>query len=332
MRSRSIGPILLTALILGGCRQPVSSRHEPNHGYEPAVHRASTPEAISLLGSELFAPVFSEETRSKQELDLLRAQADYDADPHDEEAVIWLGRRLAYLGRYHDAINVFNNGLAIHPKSHRLLRHRGHRYLTIRKLDLAIADLQRAAELIQGVPDEVEPDGAPNRLNIPTSTSHTNIYYHLGLAKYLVGDFRGAVESYERCLEFSKNDDMRVATLYWLYLSQQRAGEVDAAKRTLEQVSPAMTVIENHSYLLLLRVFRGEIAPASLEAPQESDSDITVDRATIGYGLAVNELIHGDRAAATVRFKKVVEDPELNWAAFGFIAAEVELARKRVGR
>jgi hypothetical protein len=49
-----------------------------------------------------------------------------------EENFIWLGRRYAYLGDYTTAISTFSRGLAKYPQSYKLLRHRGHRYITTR--------------------------------------------------------------------------------------------------------------------------------------------------------------------------------------------------------
>ena len=54
--------------------------------------------------------------------------------------------------------------------------------MTVRELDNAIADFERATELTEGQPDEVDPDGLPNALGIPTSTLQFNIWYHLALA------------------------------------------------------------------------------------------------------------------------------------------------------
>ena len=64
-----------------------------------------------------------------------------------------------------------------------MYRHRGHRYVSIREFDRAIADLEYAATLIEGTEDEIEPDGMPNAMNIPVSSLHSNIWYHLGLAR-----------------------------------------------------------------------------------------------------------------------------------------------------
>ena len=158
-----------------------------------AVPAAQTPEATSLFGKPLISTPPTGETKARLEADLAKAQADYDRDPSSADAVIWLGRRLAYLGRFNDAIAAYTRGIERHPNEPRLYRHRGHRYITIRKFDLAIADLRRASQLIAGKPDAIEPDGAPNRAGIPRSTLQSNIWYHLGLAQYLTGDFTGAL-------------------------------------------------------------------------------------------------------------------------------------------
>ena len=83
----------------------------------------------------------------------------------------------------------FSQGIESFPDEPKLYRHRGHRYISVREFDKAIADLEKAVELIQGTPNEIEPDGMPNALNIPVSSLHGNIYYHLGLAYYLIGEY-----------------------------------------------------------------------------------------------------------------------------------------------
>ena len=116
-------------------------------------------------------------------------------DRNDADALIWLGRRTAYLGRYREAIQIFSDGIARHPTDARMLRHRGHRYLTVRELDRAIVDFEKAVELMAGQPDAIEPDGLPNARNIATGTLHSNVWYHLALGYYLQGDFSRAAET-----------------------------------------------------------------------------------------------------------------------------------------
>ncbi len=105
---------------------------------------AQTPEATSLFGKPLISPPPTGETKTRLDADLAKAQTDYDRDPSSADAAIWLGRRLGYLGRFRDAIDAYTKGIATHPNEPRLYRHRGHRYITIRKFDLAITDLHHA--------------------------------------------------------------------------------------------------------------------------------------------------------------------------------------------
>lgn len=302
-------------------------------------------EAISLLGETLYiveqqppgpgaVPGLGESpgtaASEKREAELAAAQFEYDRDPHDEDAIVWLGRRLAYMGRFNDAIAVYTNGVAIHPDSARILRHRGHRYITIRLFNLAQDDLERAAILVEGQTDEVEQDGQPNARNTPTSTLQTNIYYHLGLAQYFTGDYGAAAKSFRTCLDKSKNDDMRAASAYWLYLSLRRLNRMSEAAAVLALIRSDMDIIENHSYQRLLLVFKGELTPAQIsqvDAATATLGDVTIDEATVGYGIGVWHELRGERGMARLKWREVVDTT--NWAAFGHIAAEVDTARGR---
>ena len=57
---------------------------------------------------------------------------------------------------------MFSKGIALYPDNPKFYRHRGHRYISIRQFAKAQADFEKAAQLIKGKPDEIEPDGAPN--------------------------------------------------------------------------------------------------------------------------------------------------------------------------
>jgi len=267
--------------------------------------------------------VIGPERRAVLEADLAAARAEYEADPSSEDAAIWLGRRLGYLGRYEEAIGVFGRGIAEHPQSYKLLRHRGHRYITVRDFDRAIADLTRASELIKGVRDEVEPDGAPNRLNKPRSTSHSNIWYHLGLAYYLKGDYESALKAYRRCMEFSwTNDDQLVATSQWLYITLRRLGRDREAAAVLAPIRGNMDVIENGAYYRLLMMAKGQL---QAEEVLGSAGETAIDDASTGYGVGAWYWVNGDRGRAREVWGRVVKGEGA--AAFGYIAAEAELGR-----
>jgi len=240
--------------------------------------------------------------------------------PRDEEAIIWYGRRLGYLGLYGDAIAVYTRGLTYFPRSPKLLRHRGHRRISTRDFKAAVVDFERAAALIKGRPDEVEPDGMPNKRNIPTSTLHTNIWYHLGLARYCRGEFEQALRCYESCLRAAKNPDMQVATRYWKFLAATRCEDEAAAAAAHAGVDADWDVIENHAYHRLLLLFRGDLDLATLDLT----SDDEVKNLTAAYGLARYRFLAGDIAAGTARLQEIAAARS---AAFGCIAAEADLSR-----
>lgn len=306
---------LLAAAVCGlaACRPPST--------IAPNAQLPDSAEAVSLLGEPLYRPALPAATRAAYEQRLAEARQAYDRAPGDADSIIWLGRRTAYLGRYREAIAIFTEGIAKHPNDARMYRHRGHRYITVRELDKAIADLARAAALIAGRPDEIEPDGIPNALNIPTSTLQSNIWYHLGLAHYLNGDFARALGAYRAAMRVSTNPDMLVATSHWLYMTLRRLGRDDEARAVLGPVSRDMAVIENDAYHRLLLLYKGEL-PADSLAPSGTDP---LNDASTGYGVGNWHLYNGRRREAMDVFRRVLHGG--NWPAFGYVAAEAEVAR-----
>jgi tetratricopeptide (TPR) repeat protein len=293
----------------------------PQRGDSSVADGAARVEALSLLGRPLFAPPLAVETRERLEDDLRQARAAYDRNPDDADAIIWLGRRHAYLGQYRAAIDVFSDGILKYPDDARMYRHRGHRYITVRQFSRAVADLERAATLVEGTADEIEPDGAPNRFNIPVSTLHTNIWYHLALAHYLRHDFESALPAWQRAVQASTNDDMLVASTDWLYMTLRRLGRDDDARRVLDPVSPDMRILENDAYHRRLLMYKGLLQPDEV---MPADTEDPVQIATYGYGLANYHLVNGDRRQAEALWRRILEGR--NWAAFGYIAAESEVA------
>ena len=288
-------------------------------------------EGVSLLGRPLVRPTHDAEKLARLEQNLANAQARFDQDPADEDAIIWLGRRKAYLSCYREAIDIYSRGLEIHPGSYRLLRHRGHRYITTRQFDRAIADLTRAAELTEGVPDQVEQDGAPNALGIPISTTRGNIYYHLGLAHYLAGNFEKALRAYEKRTELDRNDDNRCSTAYWRHINLQRLGRADDAAAAIGGITEGMNVIENGVYYELVLLYKSVLSLVDLTDSDVANglSDARINDATLMYGISIWHLFQSDAQRARSMWNEIVTADDAAWAAFGYIAAEADLARAR---
>ena len=282
-------------------------------------------EATSLLGRELLRPELTPQTSRRMESQLATARQQHSQDPSEANA-IWVGRRLGYLGRYKDAIEWYTQALKDRPGSYRLLRHRGHRWITLREFVRAEQDLSEAWQRTTPHGDRIEPDGAPNEYNLPRSTDHTNILYHWALSLHLQGRADEAAEVWTMCLERCPNRDMEVATRYWLAHAQRLTGQFGQATETLRAVEASWIVLENQSYrdLCLLMSGRGSVKKM-LKASHDGVAD-----ATVAYGVAAwRSQMGGDTRGARAALALVAERG--SWAAFGTIAAEADLFRLGYG-
>jgi tetratricopeptide (TPR) repeat protein len=308
----------IAAILLAACVPSV--RRDPS----PQMGR---PEAVSLFGNRLYPPELPLERRTRLEADLTEARRAYEARPGNADALIWYGRRLAYLGRYRDAVAIYSEGIKRHPRDARLYRHRGHRLITLRRFEHATRDLRRAAQLTAGQPDQVEPDGMPNAQNIPLTTLQGNIWYHLGLAHYLRGEWGRAADAFRQALARARNDDSIVAASDWLYMSLRRGGRTAEAARVLERIRRDMRIVENAAYHRRLLLYRGDLPADSLLTGEGDGTQL----ATQGYGVGNWHLYNGRRREAEDILWRVVQAE--NWAPFGYIAAEADLHRlERSGR
>jgi alpha-L-fucosidase len=288
-----------------------------NFGLYLASPKEKTIQAVSLLGDVLYSSDPPKAALEKYE----EAKKNHENEPGNPDALIWHGRRTAYLGNYQEAIGIYSDGIEKFPEDARMYRHRGHRYISIRQFDKAIADFEKAASLIAGKEDEIEPDGMPNALNIPVSSLHTNIWYHLGLAYYLENDLENALRVYREGIKASQNDDMVVATTHWLYMTLRLLGREDEAKQALEPIQAKMNVIENMVYHKLCLFYKGELPLEDLTDPEFS----SVMNDALAYGIGNWYFYNGEKKKAKKVFQKILDGG--SWASFGFIAAESDFAR-----
>lgn len=250
------------------------------------------------------------------------AKKAYLEDPNDAEALIWYGRRTAYLGKYDDAITIFSTGIQLHPQDARMYRHRGHRFISTRQYDKAIADFEKAVDLIKNQKDQIEPDGLPNSKNIPLTTLHGNIWYHLGLAYYLKNDMDKALEAFSNRSVTEKYDDNIVSGGHWLFMILSRQGKFKEAKAAISEVHKDMDIIENFSYHQMC-LFYNELIPESelkIDDPKSSASNV------LSYGLG-NWYLY--KKHDTLRAKRYYEQllENGNRFSFAYLAAESDWDR-----
>lgn len=289
--------------------------------------RAKLPEAIGLDGTIYYTPQDPPEVFQKKDSLMQIAVRNWEADTTSIENLIWYGRRVAYLGRYNEAIDIFSEGIARFPDSPELYRHRGHRYITIRQFGKAIQDFEQAAALAKDLPVTTEPDGLPNKLNIPLSSLQFNIYYHWALAHYLRGEFEEAARQFENCQLYANNPDLIVAVVDWLYMTYRRLGREKDATALLNLISDDMVIIENDAYYQRLLFYKGEKKAEellNLDAGGGLSEDL-LSLVTQGYGVGNWYLYNGDTLKAREIFDRVTSTAY--WSAFGFIAAEADAQR-----
>ena len=274
----------------------------------------------ALDGRALFPPALEGADRDRREAELATAQAALAKAPHDRDAAVWVARRLGYLGRYREAIDVLTEALVDHPGDAFLLRHRGHRWITLREFGKAAADLERAAVACRLVPDEIEPDGRPSD-RPPHSSLHYNVHYHLGLALFLCGDFALAERAWLDCLAVVWNDESRVAVTHWLWCVRSRLGDKAGAAAVVAPIRPDMDVVDNKGYHQLCLFYAGKLRREDIVAPKGSAG------AVLAFGLAHQALVLGAREQARREFEMLAKSD--GWTAFGVIAAEADLARLR---
>ena len=234
-----------------------------------------------------------------------RAEAALAADPRNVERFIQLG--LAYSGvrQYREAIRTFTRGLALAPDNPLLYRWRGHRYLSVREIDSALADLTRGSQL--------------------DSTIYA-IWYHLGVVRFVRGEFAAAADAFARGLRNPPDDNERAGSIDWLWMSLSRAGRPAEARAVLERLrtGDSLRVTTATAYAQRIRLYQGLSTPDQVLTPADT-SDIAV--ATLSFGVGNWCLVRGDTVQARAWFERAVRSG--GWPAFGFIAAEAELRRMR---
>ena len=230
-----------------------------------------------------------------------RAERALTAEPRRVERFVELGLAQSGARQFREAIATFTRGLAVAPDDPVLLRWRGHRHLSIRDFDRAHDDLTRGFRI--------------------DSTSY-GILYHLGVLRYVRGDFAGAADAFARAQPRAPDAGELAGATDWLWMSLQRAGRGAEAQAMLARRPDSLQT--TNAYRQRLRLYRGELAPdAVLGAADTADVQV----ATLSYGVGNWHLVRGDTASARRWFERAVASG--GWPAFGFIAAEAELRRLR---
>ena len=257
------------------------------------IATAQTPQYLSPAGVAY--------TSLKDTGGVARAESLLAAEPKNIDRVIQLGLAHAAIRQYREAIRIFTGGIAQAPNNALLYRWRGHRYISVRELDSALTDLSRGARL---------------------DSTNYDIWYHLGVARFLRADFGAAANAFTRAQRLAPNDNEIAGATDWLWMSLARGARPAAAAAALAPAHDTLKITSATAYAQRLKLYKGQIGPEQVLTPADT-GDVAV--ATLSYGVGNWFLVKRDTAAARTWFERAIRSG--GWPAFGFIAAEAELKR-----
>jgi tetratricopeptide (TPR) repeat protein len=276
-----------------------------------AALKAVVPPARSDPGQDpvpasLAAPALAEGAVLQSKKDQEKALAAFErataVDPANPDAYLLKCRSLAALRRHAEAVDACSESLRLLPDQPETLRDRGHYYLNLGQIEPGLADLQKAESL---------------------TTRDRGVYYHLGLAYYLKGDFPRAASAYDACVADSGDDAAKVECQAWLLPSLIRAGRRNDARRLLESVTAPSMDGHPGNYLDRLLLFKGTKTEAQVAATMTAEGPAS--EATVGYNIGIWHLLNGREARARQYFQRALAS---NYTpAWGYRASEAELKR-----
>ena len=270
------------------------------------------------VDKELENRVLSKTDRESAERVLLIAEKAFNENPDNEVNIINYGIKLADLGRFQEAISIYEEGLVKFPESHKIRRYIGQQYLTTRQFDKAILSLSEAINYANGTP-VIESEY--KNLKYKKKTTYNvkfNIWYYLGLSYYMKGNYDKAISSFRKCEKYTNNNDLKVVITNWLYTAFAKIGNLDLAEAEIMSIPTNMRLVEikSRKYHDLIMLYRGLVTPSILTKRNGIDADV-------GYGIGNYYLVNGQVENAISAFNRVISTEQQ--AFVGYIAIESEL-------
>jgi hypothetical protein len=258
------------------------------------------PETYSLYGEPLYKspimlwlpedPVAYEAKIKELNKDYMEAKEDYAANPDAPQKLLWFARKTEILGNFMESTGLYSVGIEKWPDNPQFYRFRGHRFALLRRLDLAIADFLKAAELIEGKEDipEVYASG-PNPDKLGITSFNWNVYYHQGFT-YMAA----------------------------LVLRLDKKAEAD---KLLEKIEPDMKLVEVGAYYDTLLMYKGYTTPDELLDKYRAKGGASF--MVPAQAIANMYLAEGGEEKAVELYKELRENG--NWTGGVHLIAEAEL-------
>src|SRR4051812_16157629 len=141
-----------------------------------------------------------------------RAERALAADPRNIQRFIELGTAQAGARQMQEAVQTFTRAMAVAPNDPMVYRWRGHRNISVRNWDQAMADLTKGYGL---------------------DSTNYGILYHLGVLRFLRGDYNGAADAFRRAQPRAPDAGELAGSVDWWWMSLSRAGRTGEATAML---------------------------------------------------------------------------------------------------
>jgi tetratricopeptide (TPR) repeat protein len=263
----------------------------------------------------------------------------------------------SYFGKFEEAVDFYSTGVSAGVADAHVFRHRGHRYLTLRRFEDAVRDLRRARDLLDYAPFELDVErkdverfllnetltmassvelrrtynaNAADKelLHGDTNSLNSSVHYHLGVAEYLCNRLPEALKAFRDATEHNVSIAGHVARLDWTYLTLRGLGqnaEADQFLSAIDTESIKVNSLEDY-YLQRLRVYKGIRDGEDLLVANEGDE---LGFSTVGYGVAKAFEFSGQKDRAVALLRRITSDGYNS--SFAYLAAEGELKRLNDG-
>jgi tetratricopeptide (TPR) repeat protein len=223
-----------------------------------------------------------------------------------ESAGLWLQKGLCLAGAslFREAGECFARAIALEPFNGMLYRHWAHRMLSQWRFEDACAGFVIASRLIP---------------------ENWDVWYHLGLSHFLLGQYAKAAKAYQRCLELSVREDELIAVCDWYYMTELRLGDRDAAEKILEYIHEDFDPGPNTAYFRRLLMYKGILSPEEV-LPEDPASLDALQLITMGFGLSNYYYYNGEVAKSNEILDMIIKAGDENdyYFAFGYLAAKVD--------
>jgi len=276
-------------------------------------------EAIAFSGKSLYQIPVDSATSSKYTVQIEKYQKKGSLT--EEDYIDW-GNAYASIYQFKNAIAVYTNGLSHFSDSYKLLRYRAHRQLSIRKVDEALADLEKALTYMNDANSkelEYQSDGA-----VKGSYEYW-IYYHSGLANLLKGNTRDAISAFQNCIKTSVTGVNKAGATYWLYNSYLKAREDKKAEELIRNFVFEEGTDMTHSYSVRILMLQGKKAPEELLDPQAMKNPQAWGKkeVSVSYDVGNWYIRHGQKEKGMAIHRKTLESS--HWNAWAYLMTEKEL-------